>query len=410
MQDSLDELGLTEENLEYLGTMPGPRIFGLPIKEADVCAESNPLPVPARFRPRLTKGPLTQAAGKISRDRSRIDAFDPGGPASFAMIWEMRDVIASIVILDDEGIIWSPRRDLLLRDDKRNIFVAEVEDDGIAAIRFGDGTFGSRPGEGRKLYASYRIGNGTRGNIGADSLAYAVTDLQGIETISNPLPARGGREPEGIEDVRARAPFAFRSQERAVTPQDYENIAQKYPGVQKAAATFRWTGSWNTIFLTVDRLGGERIDPEFEAGLRSYLERYRLTGHDLEIDDPQAVPLEIEMQISVDPGYSRSLVKEALMEIFSNRSLPDGRQGLFHPDRFTFGQSVFLSPLYKEAQALPGVATVRITKFQRQGVPSNEALNSGELKMSRLEIARLDNDPNFADRGTLLITMEGGRW
>ena len=57
-----------------------------------------------------------------------------------------------------------------------------------------------------------------------------------------------------------------------------------------------------------------------------------------------------------------------LLEVFSNRVLPDGRRGVFHPDNFTFGQTVYLSPLYAAAQAVAGVDSVVITKFQRQGM------------------------------------------
>ncbi|MCC5670224.1 hypothetical protein LC653_42150 [Nostoc sp. CHAB 5784] len=54
----------------------------------------------------------------------------------------------------------------------------------------------------------------------------------------------------------------------------------------------------------------------------------------------------------------------------SDRILSDGKRGVFHPDNFTFGQPVYLSRLYATAQALPGVIAVQITKFQRQGNPS----------------------------------------
>jgi len=42
-------------------------------------------------------------------------------------------------------------------------------------------------------------------------------------------------------------------------------------------------------------------------------------------------------------------------------------------------------------------------------VLARQALDDGFLKVGRLEIARLDNDPNFAERGVLRLTMEGGR-
>ena len=92
-----------------------------------------------------------------------------------------------------------------------------------------------------------------------------------------------------------------------------------------------------------------------------------MAGYDLEVDGPRAVPLEIQMQVCVKPDYFRADVKAALSELFSSRVLADGRRGLFHPDHFTFGQTVFLSPLYAAAQAVDGVASVHVTVFQRLG-------------------------------------------
>jgi hypothetical protein len=89
--------------------------------------------------------------------------------------------------------------------------------------------------------------------------------------------------------------------------------------------------------------------------------------------------------------------------------LPNGKLGVFHPDNFTFGQTVFLSPLYADVEASAGVDSVTITKFQRQGINSEAALEAGMLTLGRLEIARLDNDPNFPERGSVSLTMLGGR-
>jgi hypothetical protein len=134
-----------------------------------------------------------------------------------------------------------------------------------------------------------------------------------------------------------------------------------------------------------------------------------MAGQDLDVNGPTYVSLEIEVQVCVKPDYFRSAVKRALLEIFSNRILPDGRPGVFHPDKFTFGQTVFLSPLYAAAQAVEGVESVVITKFQRQGTDSDVALNAEKLELARLEIARCDNDPNFPERGVFRLTLDGGK-
>jgi hypothetical protein len=115
------------------------------------------------------------------------------------------------------------------------------------------------------------------------------------------------------------------------------------------------------------------------------------------------------MRVCVKPDYFRAHVKQALLEVFSNRLLADGRRGVFHPDHFTFGQPVFTSALYAAAQGIAGVASAQILKFQRQDSPSEDALDTGRLELGRLEIARLDNDPNFPERGVFRLTMEGGK-
>ena len=76
---------------------------------------------------------------------------------------------------------------------------------------------------------------------------------------------------------------------------------------------------------------------EFENDLVTHVEPYRMAGHDLEVDGPRYVPLEVELDVCVLPDHFRGDVKAALLEVLSNRNLPDGRKGVFHPDNFTFG-------------------------------------------------------------------------
>jgi predicted phage baseplate assembly protein len=209
--------------------------------------------------------------------------------------------------------------------------------------------------------------------------------------------------------VRQVAPAAFRTPERAVTPEDYARMAERHPQVQRAQATVRWTGSWRTVFLTVDRAGGLPVDAAFEADLRRFLERWRLAGHDLEIDEPRWVPVEVEVFACVDPGYFRADVERAIRTVLGNRQLPDGRRGLFHPDNFTFGQSVYLSRVYAAAQGVAGVSWAEVRVFRRQDDPASNGIPTGEIPVRRLEVARLDDDPSHPDRGTLRLGLKGGR-
>lgn len=384
--------------------------------ETSRCDSPTLTSVAPRYRPSVKTAPITQAVP--------YDSNDPPRSATLTRRFSFEDSralpvpIIQLIDFSRPGDIWTPRGDLLGTDAADEVFVVEVETDGTAYLRFGDGQTGRRPPEGAKLLATYRVGNGTAGNVGADSIRHVATSdatfldptSPMIEAVSNPLPATGGVDAETIEHVRQNAPSAFRRQERAVTPSDYEALSVRRDvvercglDVQRSAAALRWTGSWRTMFLTVDRLGGALVDENFESGLRSCLERYRMAGQDLEVDAPRHVSLEIEMTVCIKPGYFFEDVKEALLKVFSNRTATDGTRGVFHPDNFTFGQPVLSSRIVAAAQSVPGVASVVLTKFQRQGIDSNEAIDSGRLEIGSHEVARLDNDPNFPERGVFKL-------
>ncbi len=149
-------------------------------------------------------------------------------------------------------------------------------------------------------------------------------------------------------------------------------------------------------------------DVAFESSVRLHLERFRLAGYDIEIQGPLFVPLELALTICVAPGHFRAAVKAALLLELSNRDLPDGRRGFFHPDNFTFAQPVFISQLCERALRVAGVAAATVTVFQRYGRPLEDELQRGYLMPADLEIVRLDNDKNFPENGKLSFELQGG--
>ena len=317
----------------------------------------------------------------------------------------------STASLDTRHARWHAQRDLLNSAADATDFVAEIDDGGGAQLRFGDDEHGERPDSATAFSATYRVGNGVAGNVGADSIFHIVGqpgDIAHVLALRNPVAAAGGVDPESADSVRRNAPQAFRTQERAVTTDDYATVVERDPQVQRAAATLRWTGSWYTVFITPDPLAG--VDPaQLRADLPPLVDRYRMAGHDLEFNDPHYVSLEIELHVCVKDDYFRSDVRQSLLQLFSNRVLADGSRGLFHPDNFTFGQTVYLSPLYAAAHQVPGVASAQVTTFQRQGTNDPSYLLNGELPLGRLEIARLDNDPNLPEHGVLRLVLDGGK-
>jgi hypothetical protein len=303
---------------------------------------------------------------------------------------------------------WTPEPDLLGDAADDTHFVLEVEYDGTARVRFGDGVNGMRPKSDSKFSASYRVGNGTAGNIGADTLILC-TDPR-IDLSTNPLAAVGGTNPETTDQIRRRAPQAFMTQERAVTMADYERVTEMNGQVQHAVATLRWTGSWYTVFITAERKGEGRLTTALRKQLKRNINRYRLAGQDIELEAPQYVSLQIDLTICVDPDYFSADVEGALMRVLGCGMLPDGTKGVFYPGNFTFGQTIYLSPIYAAARKVPGVQSVTATTFQAQSSPPTPIyLSKGEMPLGPFQIARLENDRSLPDHGQLTLNMQGGK-
>lgn len=397
----------------HLGTVPGadPRL-AIPAG-AGCCDVDEPKLRAARFT-LMMPGPELTMAGTIGRALAGEDprvwaSFDPTASATAAMTWQPRHILPQAHLTDLEGQRWEPVRDLLASGPYQAEFLAEIEANGQAELRFGDGEYGMRPRAGTTFDVTWRRGTGPSGNVGPDSISHIVSTDPRIEAVRNPLPARGGSAQESIDRTRQDAPAAFFVQERAVTAEDYATMAGRHPQVQRAVATERFTGSWYTIFLTVDRSAGRSVDAAFEAELRAFLERFRMAGHDLEIDGPRFVALELELRVCALPDYYRADVAQAVLTRLGRGQLTEGQPAFFNPDRFTFGEPVTLSSVLAAAQEVEGVHFIEPRIFRRRGDARSDALRLAEIAIGRLEIARLDNDPNFVEHGTLTLVMEGGR-
>jgi hypothetical protein len=337
--------------------------------------------------------------------------------ASATVSQSAADALPRITLVDQDDVTWRPQRDLLASDRSAAEFWVEMETDGSAWIRFGDGTTGRAASEDAQFTASYYTGNGAAGNVGAGAIAHVLSrDLpaSAVLGVRNPLPAAGGSEPESIEHARAAAPYAFRKQERAVTLADWAEVAERGEDVQRAVATLRWSGSWHTVRVHVDRVGGLAADEAFVAATTGRLDRYRLAGYDLEVVGPTYVPLDIVLTVCAAPDAWHEAVEGALVAAFGTGRLPDGTRAFFHPDNYTFGDSVFLSQIVARAMAVPGVAWVDTrrenskNRFRRWSSTSPDALETGVLTMGTLEVARCESNPSAPERGRVLFHVEGG--
>lgn len=349
---------------------------------------------PKRYRPVLRKPEITHG----------VPVLEPTTPELPVTKLLAQDPHAAVphVGLAKPGEEWSAVQDLLGAERFDPSFVVEIDEGGYATLRFGDGVLGREPEP--DLVATYRVGRGPGGNVGPETLVQVMTSATGITAVRNPLAAVGGLAPESLDDVKHYAPEAFRIQERAVTEADYAACALRHPEVRRAVATRRWTGSWHTVFLTIERAFGKPLDDEFKGEITDFLETYRLTGEDLEIEAPIFVPLAVSLVVCCKPEYFRDQVHQALKRAFA---------AYFARDEFAFGEKVYLSQLVSTAMSVPGIdwvnpADPRFVFRRAYDAPSDE-IAKGYIPMGRLEIAQCESSPNDPEHGRIDFIVEGGQ-
>jgi hypothetical protein len=284
--------------------------------------------------------------------------------------------------------------------------IQDYDGDAGDSLRFGDGTLGEAPESGSVFQVTYRVGGGAQGNLAADSITrVSPAAAARILSATNPFAATGGADEEPNDQVRRRAPQAFRAGlSRAVLPADYQAVAETLSWVQRAGTVCRWTGSWLTVFTTPDPLHSEEVTVAQRTQLIDLLNRNRMAGYESYVPDPNYIALDLLVEVCALPDAFQGDVEQAVLTALGAAS-----GGFFNPDNFTFGQALQGSALEAAVQAVPGVAGVLSISYRVRGrtrafVPMGDMVN-----VAVDQIIRCDNDPSRPERGTLQVIVEGGK-
>jgi hypothetical protein len=286
-------------------------------------------------------------------------------------------------------------------------FVVQRDAEGGATILFGDGTNGMMPVRGTatapvNIQATYRIGGGTLGNVSARTRFNP--SLTNIREAINLQAAAGGTDGEDIDRARLFAPRLFRTQERAVTEQDYTDLALQVPGVGKARAVAL---NWNDVLLYVAP-AGQVADPSelLKRDLLAFFESHRMVTALLKVVGPQPADIYLHATVRAKSHYLQSDVKAAAESVIAD---------YLDFDAVAFGQPIYLSKVYDAIQSLPQVASLTVTEFSRKPDGTVDADGIIELEANELPRPGYRDNPNTpphpADptyRPVIVTTIEGG--
>ncbi|MGH3520317.1 MAG: putative baseplate assembly protein [Haloechinothrix sp.] len=237
------------------------------------------------------------------------------------------------------------------------------------------------PQAGAEIRAWYRTGGGQGGNVGAGMLTTVDSGPRGIE-VTNPQPARGGRDMEPLEAAIARGPYEFFSLQRAVTARDYEVLATAgSSGIARARAftrvdvrPFAQPGEVEVVLVPHvpdDARPGGRLplatllEHQLEQALertRAELDQRRALGTSCVTSWAGYKDVAVKGRVVVRPEEDAAAVRARIHDRLHQTISPLGT-GL-NPVGWGFGEPLRTSNVYRLLeQAEPGVRYVEQVRF-----------------------------------------------
>jgi hypothetical protein len=207
-------------------------------------------------------------------------------------------------------------------DDRK--FITKIDDESKTTVVFGNGRKGARPPTGREnITALYCNGIGQPGNVKAGQISQLATRPLGVKEVINPLPATGGADREGRDQVRKNAPIGVLALDRLVSVQDYADFTRTFAGIGKASAIKLSDGAREVVHVTIAGANDIPIDPISDL-YKNLVQALRALGDPhlpIEVELREMLSLIISANVRVLPDYVWELVepkiRAALLDAFS---------------------------------------------------------------------------------------------
>ena len=240
------------------------------------------------------------------------------------------------------------------------------------AVRLADGAlraYGAVPVKGAHLrLREYRVGGGRLGNVSKGAITVLKTSIPFVARVENRRPARGGVDGEDIENAKIRGPIRLRARGRAVTTEDYEQLAREAaPEVARvravAAGDGTDAGSVRVLIVpsAVSEQGRLRFDqlvpnPDTLQKVTDRLEESRIIGTRAIVEPPVyrgiTVVAKLKARSRVNPTRLQQDALLALYEYF--HPITGGPEGTGWP----FGRPINAGEIYSVLQAIRGTELV----------------------------------------------------
>lgn len=314
-----------------------------------------------------------------------------------------RDVVKESVVVTvyEDGVNPTEYRRVNRLSDARvndRVFLLRTTADGYIEVVFGTTVRGFVPPSNSLITAVYAYSRGSLGNIPANKVTAFRDATPENVTIESSSAFTGGRDDESISAMRSSIPSIISAQNRAVTLNDYVNLALSVDGIEKAAVAYTGASAGNasvTIYPQVDRNSdflttgdtSQTVDSTTQNSVVSLIQPKAILGVDVVCASSITWrPIDVAVTINVVPTY---------VALYVEREVEAAIDNLFAFNNVRFGQTISLGRLYRAIVGVRGVEYATITVLDDAGDTSVETtITVGDYELPK--------------KGTVNVTVVGG--
>lgn len=293
-------------------------------------------------------------------------------------------VINNSIQITINGVTYTKVSYLIDYNTNDPVYSTYTDAQNITYIIFGDNISGRIPPSNAQIYATYRVGGGTKGNVSSNLIKYVLTNATPGLTVNNQDisvtgdgAATGGGDAESTDSIRVNAPKSIRTLNRAVSLKDYSSLAVQVSGVAKAISTADVYTSVTIYFapfgdsgLQIDGVTPSTVFNTLSANILSYLSDKAPANTSVTFQPPKYVGVDIITEITVQPQYKQSLVS-------SNVNL--AIEALLAFDNVSFEDRITLQDVMTIIGAVEGVAYCKINLLCRTDGRKTFSINNKAL-------------------------------
>jgi hypothetical protein len=290
------------------------------------------------------------------------------------------------------------------------VFSVVTNSDGETFVQFGDNISGRIPNNGAEIFAYYRVGGGTIGNVSAGSIKFILTNFVAGLAVGNPTvgetsgAASGGADPESTDSIRVNAPKSIRSLNRAVSLADYSALAIQVPGVAKAvsdadvfSSVTLFIAPYGDSGLQVDGITSSVVFNNLAEEVLDYFTDKIPPGVSLTLQPPSYVDVRIKLDCVILSQYKRSQVEANIVAAINQ---------LFDFDNVSFNDSIYPSDLYKVLGEVEGISRTTLSRMLRKDEDKVFSINNKALT-SNVATLTTSATHNYKIGDTVLISGVG---